>query len=442
MQPLLFRNAHLVTAEVTTKADVLVDDGKIVAMGEISYETLKKAELTETEVRTIDCMGMHLLPGAIDMHVHFRDPGFTHKEDFATGSLAAASGGVTTIVDMPNTDPQVTTIAALEEKRKIAQAKSIVNAYFYFGATQNPPNVQEMRKALAMPDVLGVKICMAKTTGDLLVDQYEALEIVLKITSEADSFAIVHAEDNEEIESMSAKLAGAIDPRTHSLIRNPMTAYAATKRIIHLAKKIGARIHITHLSTALEVDELRRCAHLEAVSADCTPHHLFLTDDAYTQWGNMVKVNPPLRFDEDKEALWQALHEGLIQCIATDHAPHLRHEKFGNYESVPSGIPGVETMLPLLLDAVNHGQLTLAQVVQLTAQHPGKILGLKSKGFLEVGYDADLVLVDMNKKQKIGEHGGPHNGYYSKSGWSPFEGKEVHGWPIMTIVKGEIVWQN
>lgn len=456
----LFKHAQLVTPTGTVKGDLLVFEGKILAIGEVAngeYEKLieKNGEHAGT---VVDCMGMYLLPGAIDMHVHFRDPGDTHKEDFDTGSRAAIAGGVTTVVDMPNTKPPVLSVAALEAKKSLAREKSHVNTYFYFGASQeygpekDSDNCEEIKKALADPLVLGLKIYTARSTGGLLVTQTQLLEKMLTLATKAGKFSIVHAEDSDEVDLMESRFANAIEPRTHSLIRNPMTAYAATKRIIHLAKKVGARVHITHLSTALEVDELVKCGttgmqgagegNAFRVSADATPHHLFLTDEDYSQWGNMVKVNPPLRFEEDKDALWIALKKGIITAVATDHAPHTRAEKTGQYTQVPAGIPGVELMVPLLLDSVNHGELTLSRVVELVAQNPAKILGLTSKGALEVGFDADLMLVDMNREQKVGEHKfgeqhGSFNGYFSKAGWSPYEGRVLKGWPVKVWVNGE-----
>lgn len=446
--PLLFRRAQVVTQAGIEKTDVLVVDGKIVDIKNFSEAEMSLLDINYTGLRIIDCMGMHLLPGAIDMHVHFRDPGATHKEDFDTGSRAAIAGGVTTVVDMPNTNPSTTSMEALIAKRKLAKEKSHTNTYFYFGATQEPYNIDEIKLALQEPDVLGVKICMARTTGTLLLTQTEKLEEVLATATAAGKISIVHAEDNDEVELMESRFANAIEPRTHSLIRNPMVAYAATKRIIHLAKKVGARVHVTHLSTALEVAELKKCAVQKdpggaQISSDSTPHHLFLTDEDYNQWGNMVKVNPPLRFDEDKGALWLALKSGLINCVATDHAPHTRAEKSSQiYSQVPAGIPAVELVVPLLLDSVNHGELTLARVVELLCANPAKILGLTSKGALEVGRDADLMLVDMNREQKVGEHkfgeqAGPFNGYFSKAGWSPYEGRVLKGWPVKVWVNGE-----
>lgn len=445
---LLFTHAQMLTPTGMMKGDLLVDDGKIVAIGETANGEYEKRveKMGESFCGVVDCMGMHLLPGGIDMHVHFRDPGDTHKEDFDTGSRAAIAGGVTTIVDMPNTNPPVLTVAALEAKKIIAREKSQVNTYFYFGASQEfgpektGDNCEEIEKALQDPLVLGLKIYTARSTGGLLVTHTQLLERMLSMATEAGKFSIVHAEDSDEVDLMESRFANAIEPRTHSLIRNPMTAYAATKRIIHLAKKVGARVHITHLSTALEVDELKKCG-TSLVTSDCTPHHLFLTDEDYSQWGNMVKVNPPLRFEEDAQALWAALKTGVISAVATDHAPHTRAEKTGQYMQVPAGIPGVELMIPLLLDAVNHGELSLARVVELVAQNPAKILGLSQKGSLVVGADADLMLVDMNKEQKVGEHkfkdqGGSFNGYFSKAGWSPYEGRVLKGWPVKVWVNG------
>lgn len=421
MKTLLLKNGMVVSAHGIKQADVLVRDGKIEAIAE---------NIAAHDAEVVDCTGLHILPGAIDMHVHFRDPGGTHKEDFLSGSKAAAAGGVTTVVDMPNTTPLVTTVEALEAKRKIIEGRSYVNYGFYFGATED--NIEEARTALAGHNIKGIKIYMGKSTGNLLVESTEMLERFLNLGA----FLIVHAEDQQMIGDYEEKLSGAVEPRTHSLIRNPYTAESATKRIIHLAKKNNARVHITHCSTALEVAELRKCkTHL--ITADTTPHHLFLTDEDYDRLGNRGKVNPPLRFDEDHAAMWEAIKDGTIDAVATDHAPHVLEEKDRGYKDAPAGMPGVETMLPLLLDAVNRGELTLSKVIQLTAEHPAHLLSLQKKGHVAFGYDADLTIVDMNEVRKVGE---PH--YYTKCNWSPFDGRELRGWPVMTIVGGEVVFNR
>lgn len=460
---LLLKNAKIVASKGIFEGDLAVKEGKIAQIGPIK----EKAE------KEIDLSGKFILPGAIDMHVHFRDPGFTEKEDFTTGSLAAAAGGITTVCDMPNTDPPTLTVKDFEEKLTIAREKSAVNFGLYMGFDGH--NFEEIKKARSFPEFMGVKIYMGSSTmpshseakqllprrnvgatfGNLLVQDSAAIEELFKLGV----FVIVHAENENIIRENSTKyldsakpshseakqllprlggatLKGHVDPSIHSLIRSPFAAREAVKTILHLAKKCSAQIHITHVSTAEEVEELKKFAS-PLVTADCTPHHLFLTQSAYAGRGNFVKVNPPLRTNKDRQALWKALHEGIIQAVASDHAPHTKKEKEQPYEKAPSGVPGVETMLPFLLDAVNHGQASLEEVVKWISFNPAKLLGFKNKGRIEVGADADLIVIDMDREQEIG---GPTHKLKTKCNWSPFSGWKLKGWPIFTIANGKIVY--
>lgn len=414
---LILRNGKVVLPSGITEGDLGITNGKITQIGKIS----EKAEVER------DCAGLFILPGAIDMHVHFRDPGFPQKEDFHTGSCAAAAGGITTVVDMPNTLPPTLTCQALEEKRAIAAAKSVVNYGFYIALSED--NIEEVKKA---KNIAGVKLFLGSTTGNLLVQKLEAIEQLLKLGK----FVITHAEDESIIKGNAEKFKDALDPKVHSLIRSPKAAYESVKSILHLAKKHDARIHITHASTAGEVELLRKFKGSK-VSADCTTHHLYLNEDAYAKSGNFVKMNPPLRSEEDRQALWEALKDGTIQAVDTDHAPHTKAEKEQPYLEAPSGVPGEETMLPLLLNSVNNGDLNLSNVCKFVCENPAKLLGMKSKGKIEVGFDADLTIVDMNKQAEVGA-----NGYFTKCGWSPFAGWKLKGWPVMTVVGGEIVFEN
>ncbi|MEK7171650.1 MAG: dihydroorotase [Patescibacteria group bacterium] len=428
---LLLKNAKIVTPKGIFEGDLAVSEGKIVGIGRIA-QIGGAASKAKTEQ---DCSGLFILPGVIDMHVHFRDPGFTEKEDFKTGSLAAAAGGITTVVDMPNTDPPTLTFKDFEEKCLIAKEKSVVNFGLYMGFDGH--NLDEIKKAKSSPEFMGVKIYMGSSTGNLLVQDSAAIEELFKLGL----FVIVHAEDENIIRENKAKYladekSGAIDPSVHSLIRSPSAAREAVKTILHLAKKQNARVHITHVSTEAEVEELKKFAS-PLVTADCTPHHLFLTQSAYADRGNFVKVNPPLRTNQDRQALWKALHEGIIQVVATDHAPHTKKEKEQSYELAPAGVPGVETLLPLLLDAVNHGEATLEEVIKWTSGNPAKLLGFKNKGKIEVEADADLIVVDMNKEQEVC---GTGHKFKTKCNWSPFSGWKLKGWPVLTIVNGEIMY--
>lgn len=404
----IFRGAQLVTETGVIKADCGVLNGKIEKIGDLR---------AEKAVREYDCTGLFMLPGLIDMHVHLRDPGLTHKEDFASGSRAAASGGITTVIDMPNTSPPTLTREALEAKRAIAASKSIVNYGFYMGASSG--NLEEIS-------------CAENIAGVKLFQDSGAIEKILKLGK----FVIVHAEDENVIREKAEKYRDSNDPSVHSLIRPPSAAYEAVKSILHLAKKLGSRVHITHVSTVGEVKELRKFKN-EKISADATPHHLYLTQKAYAERGNFVKVNPPLRTEKDRQALWAAIKEGLIEVIVTDHAPHTKAEKEESYWDAPSGVPGLETFLPLLLDSVNHGELTLRDVVRLTSVNPARFLGMCRKGRIEAGYDADLVVVDMEREMEVGSRV-----FFTKCGWSPFSGWKLKGWPIKTVVAGEVVFED
>lgn len=418
MLDLVLKNAKIVTQTGVIDSDLGILDGKIAKTGTIS----EKAKIER------DCTGLFILPGVIDIHVHFRDPGFPEKETFETGSAAAIAGGVTTVIDMPNTNPPTTTVSALEQKRAIAAATSHVNYGFYMGFTGE--NFDEIQKA---KNIAGVKVYTASSVGNLLVQDHHLIE---KLFASGGIFVIIHAEKEVIIREYEKKHKDNQDPSVHSLIRCPLAAYEEVKEILHCAKKYNARIHITHVSTKEEVEELRKF-HGPSVSADCTPHHLYLTEKAYAERGNFVKVNPPLRRDKDRQALWKGLREGIINAIASDHAPHTKNEKEKPYPDAPAGVPGVETLLPLLLDCVNHGEISLHDVVKFTSENPAKILGIRGKGKIEAGYDADIVLVDMDKTMEIGKER-----FFTKCGWSPFSGWKLKGWPVMTVVSGVIGFEN
>lgn len=413
----ILRNATVITPTLLLTADLGISGEKITKIGKIP----------ETAALERDCAGLFILPGLIDMHVHLRDPGLLEKEDFSTGTQAAAKGGVTTVIDMPNTNPPTVTSQALEEKRKIAEKKSFVNYGFFFGFTGH--NEKEIKLA---PNIAGVKVYLGSTTGNLFLKDPHLIEKLFTLGK----FIIVHAEDEHIIRERAEHFKDLEDPCVHSLIRMPLAAYEATKTILHLAKKHGAQVHITHVSTSEEVNELRKFKNTR-VSADLTPHHLYLTKAAYAERGNFVKVNPPLRTKKDRKALWQGLKDGTIQAIASDHAPHTKVEKEQKYSLAPAGAPGLETMLPLLLDSVNHGELMLREVAKLTSENPARLLRIKGKGRIEAGFDADLVVVDMNKEMEVGSQG-----FFTKCNWSPFSGWKLKGWPVMTTINGKIVFED
>jgi dihydroorotase len=337
--------------------------------------------------------GKFWIPGLIDCHVHFRDPGAPEKEDWASGSAAALAGGVTTVLDMPNTNPATITVEALEAKRAIAQAKSKVAFGLFFGATRD--NLEEIRKA---QNICGIKIYMGSSTGNLLLDDPVVWEEVFKIAKEKNVPVVVHAETESMIQQGR---------------RDCECARVATEAAIMLREKVGNRLHIAHISCKAELDLVRahKCPEL---SCEVTPHHLFFTEE--DRKDAFLKMNPPLRSAADQAALWEGLRDGTIDCIATDHAPHTEEEKSLPFEDAPAGVPGVEFMLPLMLNAVNEGRLTLERLVELTSVNPSRIFGVPVQG---------QVLVDMNATKTIHKED-----IQSKCGWSPYVGRTLKGWPI------------
>ncbi|MDZ8189836.1 MAG: dihydroorotase [Nostoc sp. ChiSLP02] len=418
---LLIRQAQIIlpNSELTI-ADVLTRDGQIV---EIAPEISQTAAATE-----IDAQGLTLLPGVIDPQVHFREPGLEHKEDLFTASCACAKGGVTSFLEMPNTRPLTTTQEALDDKLKRASQKCVVNYGFFIGAT--PENLPDLLLAKPTP---GIKIFMGSMHGQLLVDGETALEAIF---AKGDRLIAVHAEDQARINQRRQEFANIHDVAVHSQIQDNEAALLATQLALKLSKKYQRRLHILHLSTADEAELLRQ-EKPSWVTAEVTPQHLLLNTSAYQQIGTLAQMNPPLRSPHDNEVLWQALRDGVIDFIATDHAPHTLEEKAQEYPNTPSGMPGVETSLPLMLTAAMQGKCTLAQVVNWMSKAVAVAYGIPNKGAIAPGYDADLVLVDLDTYRPV-----RREELLTKCGWSPFEGWNLTGWPVTTIVGGQIVYDK
>jgi dihydroorotase len=414
----LIRNARCVLPDGTQSVDVLIDGSRIAAIDPPS-------EVSADD--TVDASGLHLIPGVIDDHVHFRDPGLTHKEDLHTGSLACAKGGVTTFLEMPNTNPTTTTCQRLEEKLKLAASKCVVNYGFYVGAT--PDNVAELAAAKRTP---GIKIFIGSSTGDLLVDDQDALERIFANTTLP---ICAHCEDESTVRANRDRIGGGSDFTDHSKIRDHAAARIATARAIDLAKRHNHRFHVVHVSTADEVELLGDAAGL--VTAEACPHHLFFNIDDYARLGSLVQMNPSIKTSADNAALWRGLQNGRIQVIATDHAPHTFEEKQQPYPKSPSGLPAVENSLALMLDQVNRGSCTLEQVVSWMCDAPARVWDIVDKGRIQEGYDADLVLVDLNRVATI-----RNEDQLSKSGWSPWDGTALTGWPVRTWVMGASVFAD
>lgn len=418
---LLIRHARIILPNGESLiGDVLTRFGTIV---EISPEISSK-----TATREIDAQGLTLLPGAIDPQVHFREPGLEYKEDLFTASCACAKGGITSFLEMPNTRPLTTTQQALDDKLHRASLKCLVNYGFFVGATAE--NKEDLLLAEPTP---GIKIFMGSMHGDLLVDQDVALEAIF---AHGQRLIAVHAEDQARINQRRQEFAGIHDPAIHSQIQDDRAALLATELALKLAKKYHRRLHILHLSTALEADLLRQDKP-SWVTAEVTPQHLLLNTSAYEKIGTWAQMNPPLRSHHDNEVLWQALKDGVIDFIATDHAPHTLAEKAQEYPNTPSGMPGVETSLPLMLTAAMQGRCTVAQVKEWMSSAVAQAYGIPKKGAIAVGYDADLVLVDLETYRPV-----LREELLTKCGWSPFEGWNLTGWPVTTIVGGQVVFDH
>jgi dihydroorotase len=417
---LLIRNARIARPDgAIVEGDVLCRNGRIERID---------ASITAATDESIDAAGLLLLPGVIDPQVHFRDPGKEYKEDLASGSRAAARGGVTSFLEMPNTDPPTTTQAALNDKLARAARKCVVNYGFFIGATPN--NLDAINSA---QPACGIKIFMGSSTGSLLVNRDEDLE---RIFANGTRLIAVHAEDEARIQARVAQFAGRDDPAVHSEIRDNECARLATAKALALSKKYRRRLHILHLSTHEEVDLLRRDKP-EWVTAEVIPNHLHLNKSDYATLGTLVQMNPPIRDPRDNAALWQGLHDNVIDFIATDHAPHTLEEKRQGYPQSPSGMPGVETSLPLLLTEMAAGRCTLAEVQKWMCWKAMEAYGIQNKGRVLEGWDADLVLVDMTTRRTV-----RHEDMATKVRWSPFHGRELTGWPVYTIVNGAIVFER
>ena len=422
-------------ARIVNEAQVF--EGSLVIADEVIAEVLKADELPSTAYEeTIDAQGCYLLPGVIDDHVHFRDPGLTHKADMYTESMAAAAGGVTSYMDMPNTNPQTTTIQALEDKFKDAATKSIVNYSFYFGATNNNAD------SLALLDkkkVCGVKLFMGSSTGNMLVDQMETLK---NIFANAGMLIATHCEDQHIISANSAaykeKYGEDPDVKYHPEIRNEEACYQSSALAVQLAKETGARLHIMHISTAKELELLENKPIAEKnITAEACVSHLFFCDEDYETFGTRIKCNPAIKSKKDRDALRQALTSNLIDVIGTDHAPHLLSEKQGGALKAVSGMPTLQFSLTAVMELVHEGALTIEQLVQKMCHAPATLYQIKNRGFIRPGYQADLVLVNPTTEWTVN-----NECILSKCGWSPMEGQTFHSKVVKTFANGHIVYDG
>lgn len=419
-ESILICNAKIVSSENIVEQDVLIQEGKI----------KKIAGNIESKVQEIiDGSGLFLLPGIIDTHVHLREPGFERKEDMFTASKAAASGGVTSIFDMPNNNPPTVNPDSVINKKKIASEKCLVNYNFFPGITHD--NIDELNN---IPNIPGYKLFMGSSTGNLLVDDDKCLENILSKTKK---IIVIHAEDNAIIKSNNNKYGHLNDISAHNKIRSPEAAESALKKACELALKYNKRIHILHITSSNEVNFLKSVKNMSNITCEVCPQHLFLNSPSVYKLKNFAKVNPPIRSRAHGKALWEALKNDVIDVISTDHAPHTREEKELTYRDAPSGMPGLETLLSLMLNSANKGKCSLNNIVKWMCENPATIFKIKNKGFIKENYDADLVLVDMNKL-KVVENGQ----LYSRCNWSAFDGVKLKGCAVVTFVNGNIVYRN
>ncbi|WFP75267.1 dihydroorotase [Mesorhizobium sp. WSM4906] len=401
--------------------DVGVRAGRIAAIGDLGQASAGES---------IDCRGLHILPGVVDSQVHFREPGLEHKEDLETGSRAAVLGGVTAVFEMPNTNPLTTSEAALADKVRRATGRMHCDFAFWVGGTRdNAGDVGELER---LPGAAGIKVFMGSSTGDLLVEDDEGVASILRNTRRRAAF---HSEDEFRLrERLGLRVEG--DPSSHPVWRDEIAALRCTERLVRIARQARARIHVLHISTAEEILFLEQ--HKDVATCEATPHHLTLSADDYARLGTLIQMNPPVRAARHRDGVWHGISQGIVDVLGSDHAPHTLAEKAKPYPASPSGMTGVQTLVPIMLDHVNAGRLTLQRLVDLSSHGPQRIFGMARKGRIAAGYDADFTVVDLKRRETI-----TNAQAGSRAGWTPYDGREVTGWPIGTIVRGNrVMWEG
>ncbi|MER8492310.1 dihydroorotase [Mesorhizobium australicum] len=401
--------------------DIGVRGGRIAAIGD-----LRQASAGET----IDCRGLHILPGVVDSQVHFREPGLEHKEDLETGSRAAVLGGVTAVFEMPNTNPLTTSEATLADKVRRGSGRMHCDFAFWVGGTRD--NARDVGELERLPGAAGIKVFMGSSTGDLLVEDDEGVASILRNTRRRAAF---HSEDEFRLrERVGERIEG--DPSSHPVWRDEIAALRCTERLVRIARDVRARIHVLHISTAEEILFLEQ--HKDVATCEATPHHLTLSADDYARLGTLIQMNPPVRDKRHRDGVWHGMAQGIVDVLGSDHAPHTLAEKAKPYPASPSGMTGVQTLVPIMLDHVNAGRLTLQRFVDLSSHGPQRIFGMARKGRIAAGYDADFTIVDMKRREII-----TNAQAGSKAGWTPYDGKQVTGWPVGTVIRGQrIMWDG
>jgi dihydroorotase len=418
---LILKGGTVVNQDGTGLREIGVTGGRIAAIGNLAQTSAGE---------TVDCRGLHILPGVVDTQVHFREPGLEHKEDLETGSRAAVLGGVTAVFEMPNTNPLTTSVEALADKVKRATNRMHCDFAFWVGGTrENAGDVAELER---LPGAAGIKVFMGSSTGNLLVEDDEGVASILRNTRRRAAF---HSEDEFRLrERLGERIEG--DPSSHPVWRDEIAALRCTERLVRIARQARARIHVLHISTAEEIAFLQ--AHKDVASCEATPHHLTLSADDYARLGTLVQMNPPVRDKRHRDGVWQGISQGIVDVLGSDHAPHTLEEKAKPYPASPSGMTGVQTLVPIMLDHVDAGRLSLERFVDLTSHGPHRLFGMAGKGRIAAGYDADFTVVDLKRRETItNEQAG------AKAGWTPYHGKQVTGWPVGTIVRGRrVMWEG
>jgi dihydroorotase len=419
---LILKGGTLVNQDGAGVRDLGIRDGRIAAIG---------VPAGASAGETIDCRGLHVLPGVIDSHVHFREPGLTHKEDLESGSLSAVMGGVTAVFEMPNTDPLTVSAQAVADKVKRGHHRMHCDFAFYVGATRE--NTADLGALEMLPGVCGVKVFMGSSTGSLLIEDDDGIRAVLKAIRRRAAF---HSEDEYRLrERMNLRVEN--DARSHPVWRDATAALVGTQRLVALARETGKRVHVLHVTTKEEAAFL--AGHKDVATAEATPAHLTLVaPDCYERLGTLAQLNPPVRDRSHRDGIWQGIAQGVIDSVGSDHSPHTREEKAHPYPASPSGMTGVQTLVPIMLDHVNAGRLSLLRLVDLTSAGPARLFGIAAKGRIAAGYDADLTVVDLKRREAITDAWTA-----SRAGWTPYDGVSVTGWPVGTFVRGrKVMWEG
>ncbi|TPJ24508.1 dihydroorotase [Mesorhizobium sp. B2-7-2] len=418
---LILTGGTVVNHDGEGRRDIGVKAGRIARIGDLGQASAGE---------TIDCTGLHILPGVVDSQVHFREPGLEHKEDLETGSRAAVLGGVTAVFEMPNTNPLTTSEAALADKVRRATGRMHCDFAFWVGGTRD--NARDVGELERLPGAAGIKVFMGSSTGDLLVEDDEGVTSILRNTRRRCAF---HSEDEFRLrERLGERVEG--DASSHPVWRDEIAALRCTERLVRIARQTRARIHVLHISTAEEIVLLEQ--HKDVATCEATPHHLTLSADDYARLGTLIQMNPPVRATRHREGVWHGISQGIVDVLGSDHAPHTLAEKAKTYPASPSGMTGVQTLVPIMLDHVNAGRLSLQRFVDLSSHGPQRIFGMARKGRIAAGYDADFTIVDMKRRETI-----TNAQAGSRAGWTPYDGKEVTGWPVGTIVRGvRVMWEG